>query len=283
LRHRRSDAEGGQTPGNRQARGPGSRDEQAVDREEQREQMPQQGRREGPPPEAAALDIQGVVKDYRGLRPLRIRSLTVRRGDRVAISGLDATAAEVFVNLVNGAILPDEGEVRVLGLSTAAIADEAAWLASLDRFGIVSPRAVLLDAATLAQNLALPFTLEIDPVPADVAARVGRLAEEVGLEAARLDTRAGEAAPEERLSVHLARAVATDPQMLLLEHPTVPLPRAGAPAFARLVRRVAEARGLTVVAVTEDETFAEIVATAHYRLQGGSGALVNARGWRRWF
>lgn len=229
------------------------------------------------------LDMQGVVKDYGGLRPLRIRSLAVQRGDRVAISGLDATAAEVFVNLVNGAILPDQGEVRVLGVPTAAIADETAWLASLDRFGIVSPRAVLLDVATLAQNLALPFTLEIDPVPADVAVRVGRLADEVGLDPARLDTRAGEAAPTERLGVHLARAVATDPQVLLLEHPTVPLPRPEVPAFARLVRRVAEVRGLTVVAVTEDETFADIVATVHYRLQAGSGALVSARGWRRWF
>lgn len=229
------------------------------------------------------LDIQDVVKDYRGLRPLRIRSLTVRRGDRVAISGLDAAAAEVFVNLVNGAILPDEGEVRVLGVPTTAIADETAWLASLDRFGIVSPRAVLLDVATLAQNLALPFTLEIDPMPADVAARVGRLAEEVGLDPGRLDTRAGEAAPAERLCVHLAKAVATDPQVLLLEHPTVPLPREEGPAFAHLVKRVAEARGLTVVAVTEDETFAGVVATAHYRLQRGSGALVSARGWRRWF
>jgi len=43
--------------------------------------------------------------------------------------------------------------------------DERAWLASLDRFGIISPRAVLLTHSTLAQNLAIPFTLEIEPVP----------------------------------------------------------------------------------------------------------------------
>ena len=60
---------------------------------------------------------------------------------------------------------PTKGEVLVRDHSTAAIADGDEWLASLDRFGIVSPRAVLLDAATLLQNLAMPFTLDIDPIP----------------------------------------------------------------------------------------------------------------------
>ena len=62
-----------------------------------------------------------------------------------------------------------------------AIADGDEWLASLDRFGIVSPRAVLLDAATLLQNLAMPFTLEIDPIPAGVADRAAALGREAGI------------------------------------------------------------------------------------------------------
>ena len=65
---------------------------------------------------------------------------------------------------MTGASLPDEGDVRVFGRSTAAVSDGDEWLASLDRFGIVSERAVLLEGATLMQNLALPFALDIDPV-----------------------------------------------------------------------------------------------------------------------
>ena len=56
-----------------------------------------------------ALELAGVVKDYRGLRPLRIADLVVEEGERVAIAGLDRAAAEVFVDLVNGALLPDAG------------------------------------------------------------------------------------------------------------------------------------------------------------------------------
>ena len=49
----------------------------------------------------------------------RLRDLSVDTGDRVAISGLDQGAAEVLVNLVTGASVPDEGEVLVAGHSTA--------------------------------------------------------------------------------------------------------------------------------------------------------------------
>ncbi len=113
------------------------------------------------------LQISGVHKRYQSLRPLRVQELTIAAGERVAVSGFDAGAAEVLVNLVTGASLPDEGEVRVLGQSTADIAGGDEWLASLDRFGIVSPRGVLLEGATLEQNLAMPLTLQIDPVPPD--------------------------------------------------------------------------------------------------------------------
>ena len=65
---------------------------------------------------ASRVQITGVRKNYGGLRPLRIaRFLTSQSGERVAITGIDATAAEMVVNLVTGASVPDEGEVRVFG------------------------------------------------------------------------------------------------------------------------------------------------------------------------
>jgi len=123
------------------------------------------------------VEMRGVVKKYNALRPLRIAQLAIASGGRVALSGIDAPGAEVMLNLVTGASLPDEGEVRVFGQSTAAVANGDEWLASLDRFGIVSERAVLLEGATLTQNLALPFALEIDPVPPETVQRVELLAD----------------------------------------------------------------------------------------------------------
>jgi ABC-type lipoprotein export system ATPase subunit len=227
------------------------------------------------------LQLTNVVKDYRALRPLRMADLAVDAGDRVAISGLDRDAAETFVNLVNGALVPDAGEVRVFGRSTAEITDGAEWLSSLDAFGIVTERAVLLEGSTLAQNLALPLSLEIDPMPADLRRQVEALAAEVDLPAERLDRPVGDAPAVVRLRAHFAKAVALGPQLVLFEHPTASLEVADARPFAETVRRVAETRRLTIVALTEDGVFADVVATRAYKLNGGTGALASTRGWRR--
>ena len=235
------------------------------------------------PETATAVEVSDLVKSYQGLRPLRLKRLVVREGERVAIAGLDATAAEVFTNLLNGGILGDTGEVRVFGRLTADIRSEEEWLAFLERFGIVSPRAVLLEGMTLEQNLALPFTLEIDEMAGDLRARIRSLADEVGLGAEALAGLAGQAPPDVRMRAHLARALALQPKVLLMEHPTVSMPRDSVAPFAVTVRAVSERRNLTLVAVTGDVEFADLVADRAYCLQGGTGVLTNARGWRRWF
>src|SRR5215208_7382903 len=133
------------------------------------------------------LELRQVRKDYGALRPLRLRELQVAPGALVALLGLDAPAAQMFVNLVTGATLPDAGQVHVFGFDTAAITDGDEWLRTLDRFGILSDRAVLLEELTVAQNLAMTLTLAIDPIPADVRATVGSLARDVGLGGDLLD------------------------------------------------------------------------------------------------
>ena len=74
---------------------------------------------------APVVQCTGVIKDYRGLRPLRLLDLQVPAGDRVVIGGIDVIGAEVVTNLINGATLPDEGEVRVFGQATHDITDGA--------------------------------------------------------------------------------------------------------------------------------------------------------------
>ena len=55
------------------------------------------------------LEIRGLVKEHGALRPLRIRELTVAPSTIMSISGIDAVGAEVFVHLVTGATLPEDG------------------------------------------------------------------------------------------------------------------------------------------------------------------------------
>jgi ABC-type sulfate/molybdate transport systems ATPase subunit len=229
----------------------------------------------------AILDLHGVSKDYRGLRPLRIQRLTVAGGEHVALLGLDQASAEVFVNLVTGATLPDAGRVHVFGRPTSAIANSADWLATVDRFGIVSQRAVLLEALTVIQNLAMPFSLEIEPPSDEVRAQAEGLAAEVGLPE-DLWTRpvAGlDAAGHTR--VRLGRALALDPAVLVLEHVNVGLDAAAAGLLAAELRATAARRGVALVAATSDEAFARAIAGRVLRWEPATGKLTAQRGWFR--
>jgi ABC-type transporter Mla maintaining outer membrane lipid asymmetry ATPase subunit MlaF len=225
----------------------------------------------------AALEFAGVVKDYRGMRPLRIASLSVAPGERVAIAGLDAPAAETFINLATGAGLPDEGEVRVMGEPTSAIIDGDRWLASLDRFGIVSHRAVLLDSATVAQNIAMSYSLAIEPIPDDVRAQVDAVAAAAGLTADVLDISLASAGPAARVRTHLARALSIDPRIIVLEHATLGVPREDVPALAASIVRGVEGRNVALVALSNDVELSKGLKARRLTLDAGTGALKGNR------
>ena len=110
----------------------------------------------------SVLHLDAVVKSYGGLRPLRLKQFELRAGEAVALAGFDQTTAEVFANLVTGATLPEEGTVTVFGRSTAEIVDSDDWLATVDRFGIISERVVLLDLCTPLLTVAMSLTLADD-------------------------------------------------------------------------------------------------------------------------
>ena len=61
------------------------------------------------------LRLRGVSRDYRSLRPLRIAELDLPPGRSLALLGFDQTMAEVLVDLITGAILPDSGEIVAFG------------------------------------------------------------------------------------------------------------------------------------------------------------------------
>ena len=234
------------------------------------------------------LELSGVSKDYHALRPLRLQHLSIEPGGHVAILGVDEHAAEMLINLVTGAVLPDQGEVRVHGRATSDVTDSTDWLAVVDRFGIVSERAVLLHALSVLQNLAIPFSLDIDPLADDLRDRAIALARETGLNGDDWERRVGELGSAARLRVRLGRALALDPAIVVLEHPSAALARAEVVAMGLEIRGILERRRLSdgpptaSLTLTADLDFAQAVATRVLSLDPASGRLTE-KGRRRWF
>jgi predicted ABC-type transport system involved in lysophospholipase L1 biosynthesis ATPase subunit len=217
------------------------------------------------------LRLSDVRKQYGGLRPLRLNALSVSEGERLALRGLDAGAAEAFVLLATGASVPDEGTVAIAGRDTREIATDTEWLLSLDVFGMVTQRAVLLDQLPLDANLALPLTLSIDPMPEEVRRAVALLADETGLGRERLATGVHALSAADRMRVHLARALAMSPRLLILEHATASLAPEAAADFGRTVRAVLDDRRIGALAISEDDAFLAAFGAPHHRLDPSTG------------
>jgi ABC-type transporter Mla maintaining outer membrane lipid asymmetry ATPase subunit MlaF len=228
------------------------------------------------------VELRGVSKDYRGLRPLRVSSLQLHHAESLALLGFDQVTAELLVNLVTGAILPDAGEVIVMGRLTSSIGHADDWVETLDQFGLLSERAVLLDQLTAEQNLALPLSLELDRLPPEVCSQVRHLGHEVGLDDENLQKPLNTLSALNRLRVRLGRALALDPRVLLAEHPNATLSHDEAVAFAADLARVVAARHLALLVLTADQGFARSVARQVLTLQPATGELKRS-GWRNWF
>lgn len=229
------------------------------------------------------LQMSGVQKDFQSLRPLRLRDLTVKAGDVLSIAGLDAVTAEIFVHLVTGATLPDAGDVVLFGQNTRSIPDSETWLRTLDSIGMITSRGVLIEAFSVLQNVAMSFTLEVDPIDPRVVPQAGALAREVGIDSGAFDLPVSRVAPDVKMRVHVARALALGPKLVIAEHASAALPRETVAAFGAGLVRAAETRGLALLALTADDALARAIGGTRLELVAATGELRPESRIRRFF
>jgi ABC-type transporter Mla maintaining outer membrane lipid asymmetry ATPase subunit MlaF len=235
-----------------------------------------------PQPEVV-VQLRKVAKDYRSLRPLRVESLDLHHGQTLALCGFDQMTAEILVDLITAAIVPDTGEVTVFGQLTTAIGDREGWLHTLDQFGLLTERAVLVEQFTVEQNLAIPYSLSVENLSADLRERVAALAGEIGFAPSDLERQSGVLPPLGRLRLRLGRALAMNPKVLLAEHPNATLAPDEAARFGTDLKRIVNARGIAALVLTADQDFARVAADEVLVLHPATGTLKSSSGWRRWF
>jgi putative ABC transport system ATP-binding protein len=167
------------------------------------------------------LSIRGVSKSYGGARPrevLRGVSLEVRRGEYVAVVGESGVGKSTLLNLVAGLDSPDRGSIALDGADLASLGDAGRTLLRRSRIGFVFQAFHLLPHLTVAQNVALPLSLN-DIDPAQAQARLADMLAAVGL-ATAAGAYPRELAGGEMQRVAIARALVHRPLLLLADEPT---------------------------------------------------------------
>jgi branched-chain amino acid transport system ATP-binding protein len=158
------------------------------------------------------LEVEGLSKRFRGLQAVRDVSFAVPAGRIVALIGPNGAGKTTIFNLVAGALAPDEGRVRLAGRDLIGLRPDQVCAAGLARtFQLVKPFAEL----SVEENV-LVGALHRRRRVADARAHARAVIERVGLGALGARRAASLTLPD-RKRLELAKALATEPRILLLD------------------------------------------------------------------
>jgi lipoprotein-releasing system ATP-binding protein len=207
------------------------------------------------------LIAKNIVKSYatpRGELPiLSDVSLTLERGDAVAIMGPSGSGKSTLLYIMGALEPPTSGSITLDGQDPFALGERAQAGFRNRHIGFVFQDHSLLPQCSVLENVLAP-TLAA-PAKEDSARedeqRARQILEQVGL-ADRLDHRPGELSGGEKQRAAVARALIRDPVMLLCDEPTGNLDRASAEAVANLLLELHARRRTILVVVTHSAALA---------------------------
>lgn len=201
--------------------------------------------------EVPAIAVRGLVNAFGTQVVHEGLDLDVRRGEVLGVVGGSGSGKSVLMRSILGLRRPQAGSVRVFGVD--ALSRVAADRRAVERHtGVLFQGGALFSSLSVLENIALPMQeqLELDP---DLLHALCWMK----MRLAGLPSDAGHKLPAQlsggmRKRAGLARALALDPPLLLLDEPTAGLDPVGAAAFDDLLRSLKQALGLTVFLITHD-------------------------------
>ncbi len=214
----------------------------------------------------AVIQVDDVWKSFAGQEVLRGVSLAVARGETVAILGRSGTGKSVLLKTIVALLDPDRGSIRVEGRDLIAL-DEHGRLEARRRIGYVFQGAALFDSLTVADNVGFPL-LQARVSPAEVRERVLAKLDLVGLGAA-VDKYPAELSGGMQKRVGLARALISDPAVVLYDEPTTGLDPLTTDVINRIVLRLQRRLNATALVVTHDVASAFTIADRVAILENG--------------
>ncbi len=201
------------------------------------------------------LELRDLVKRYpvgdgEPVRAVDGVSLTVGPGELVALYGPSGSGKTTLLMMIAALLRPESGTVKMEGRDISRLSEREAARFRLSELGFVRQSLHLLESASALDNAALKL-MGTDLGAGAAQRRVIPLLERLGL-SARVDHRAERLSMGERQRVMIARALSTEPKLVLADEPTSNLDSARGEEVLRLLTEVCRERGTAVLLVTHD-------------------------------
>jgi phospholipid/cholesterol/gamma-HCH transport system ATP-binding protein len=221
---------------------------------------------DGGVPVVAVADLH---KSFGSQKVLNGISLNVSRGETLAVLGRSGTGKSVLLRLIIGLQKPDSGSVSIHGQDIAGLALDQMGEIRM-KMGFLFQQAALYDSLTVEQNVAFPLQHHKKEMSrSEQDDRVKELLAEVGLEK-DLKKMPSDISGGMKKRVGLARALALEPDILLLDEPTAGLDPIGSAEIDDLILKLQEEHHMASIVVTHDLHSAKTIANRLALLNEGN-------------
>jgi phospholipid/cholesterol/gamma-HCH transport system ATP-binding protein len=222
-------------------------------------------------PGEPVLALRDVHKSFGTQHVLDGINLTVARGETLAVLGRSGAGKSVLLKLIIGLQKPDAGSICIRGQEISGLG-----LNEMNRLrikmGFLFQHAALYDSLTVADNVAFPLVRHTKMPESERSDRVKELLSSVGMEN-DLNKMPTDISGGMQKRVGLARALALQPEILLLDEPTAGLDPITSSEIDDLVLKLQKEHKLTSVVVTHDLQSARIIANRLALLDKGKVAM----------
>ena len=227
--------------------------------------------------DSTVLKLENVHKQYESadrdpVPVLRGISLTVQRGDSLAIVGPSGSGKSTLLNILGSLDSPTRGSIRLDGEELAHLPEQKLAAIRSQKIGLVFQSHHLLPQCSVLENILVPALPPTGRAPTSALERAKQLLERVGLEH-RVDHRPAQLSGGECQRVAVVRALINRPSLILADEPTGALDHSTAESLADLLVELNRDEQVTLIVVTHSEELAAKMGTTH-QLQDGQFAAV---------